>query len=164
MIDLEIGVLGMTAPELRARLLFTDRFVGICRRGHPAMAGGSMTTARYATCRHVVVSRKRQWTGPVDTALEKLGLFRTVSLVVPSHANAMRIACESDLIGLVPFSCLGGGSDHHGWQAAGLTHFDLPVQTPGIKVSLIWHPRHQADPAHQWLRDTVFDVTRSLTP
>lgn len=163
MIDLEIGVLGATAPELRTRLLFADRFVGVCRRGHPALADGGMTTAGYVACRHVVVSRKRQWTGPVDTALDKLGLFRTVALVVPSHANAMRIVRDSDLVGLVPFSCLGGDADRHGWQAAGLTQFDLPVQTPGIKVSVIWHPRHQADPAHRWLRDTVVDVTRSLT-
>ena len=34
-IDLEIGTLGTTAPEVRVQTLFRDRFVGVVRMGHP---------------------------------------------------------------------------------------------------------------------------------
>jgi DNA-binding transcriptional LysR family regulator len=36
--------------------------------------------------------------------------------------------------------------------------FPLPVPAPEITVSLLWHPRLEADPAHRWLRGCVRDV------
>jgi len=157
-IDLEIGVIGTKAPELKTRLLFQDRFVGICRTGHPLLRRPGATAKRYASYPHVAVSRKRQFSGPVDDALDRLGLRRTVVMVVPAYANAMRIVRHSDLIGLVPGSCLGMGSPADAAISAGLQHFELPVRTPPIKVSAIWHPRLHADPAHRWLRDTILTV------
>ena len=107
MIDLEISVIGTKAPELKTRLLFQDRFVDICRTGHPLLNRLGVTAECYAGHPHVVVSRKRQCSGPVEDALDQLGLRSTVVMVVPTYANAMRIVCSSDLIGLVPRSCLG---------------------------------------------------------
>jgi len=160
-IDLEVGVLGTSAPELKTRLLFRDRFVGVCRSGHPFLT--SMTAKRYARFQHVVVSRKRQYAGPVDDALEALGLQRTIAMVVLTYANAVQIARHSDLLGLVPHSSLGSplwGS--HG-NSAGVEHFELPVRTPGINVSAIWHPRLDADPGHRWLRDTLVAICSRAT-
>jgi hypothetical protein len=36
--------------------------------------------------------------------------------------------------------------------------FPLPVATPEITVSLLWHPRLDADAAHEWLRGCVRDI------
>jgi DNA-binding transcriptional LysR family regulator len=36
--------------------------------------------------------------------------------------------------------------------------FPLPVSTPEVTVSLLWHPRLDADPAHRWLRGQVRDA------
>jgi DNA-binding transcriptional LysR family regulator len=36
--------------------------------------------------------------------------------------------------------------------------FPLPVSTPEITISLLWHPRLDADPAHRWLRACVRDA------
>lgn len=156
MIDLEVGVLGTAAPELKTRLLFRDRFVGICRAGHPLLT--RVTAKRYVGYEHVVVSRKRQYSGPVDDALGQLGLRRSVAMVVPTYANAIQVARYSDLIGLVPHSCVGrmplGGQA----GSAEVRFFELPVQTPEIKVSAIWHPRLHADPAHGWLRATIVSI------
>jgi DNA-binding transcriptional LysR family regulator len=157
-IDLEIGVLGTVAPELRTRLLFRDRFVGICRSGHPALTKRGVTAKRYANSRHVVVSRKREFLGPVDDALEKAGLSRTIAMIVPTYADAKQIARHTDLVGLIPHSCLDDASRSDDDGGAGLRHFDLPVRTPEIDVSAIWHPRIHADPAHRWLRQTVLTV------
>src|SRR5277367_3726772 len=125
-IDLEIGVLGAFAPEVRTQSLFRGRFVGVARIGHPLLSGTDITPERYAACEHVVASRKGEFTGPVDDALEELGLRRTTSVVVPGFPDAMRIARHSDLVALVPRSCLGND------QAAGLQSFELPVRTPEI--------------------------------
>jgi DNA-binding transcriptional LysR family regulator len=36
--------------------------------------------------------------------------------------------------------------------------FALPVATSGFTVSLLWHPRLHADPAHRWLRALVVEA------
>jgi DNA-binding transcriptional LysR family regulator len=161
---LEIGVIGSVAPELKTRLLVRDRFVGICRAGHPLLTKQRVTAERYAGYQHVVVSRKRRFSGPVDDALGQLGLRRTIVMVVPTYSNAMQIARHSDLLGLVPFSCLGNASTSDRTISSGIQHFELPVRTPAIKISAIWHPRLHADPAHLWLRDTILNVCKNAYP
>lgn len=163
LIDLEIGVLGTAAPEVRTQLLFRDRRVGVARIGHPLLAAG-VTPKRYAACSHVVASREGEFLEPVDDALAELGLKRTVLLVVPAHPDAMRVARRSDLVAVVPRSCLGNAlvADHA--AGLGLESFELPVRTPEFAISAIWHPRLDADPGHRWLRDTVMAVGRDAYP
>jgi len=162
-IDLEIGVLGAFAPEIRTQSLFRDKFVGVARIGHPLLSGKKITPERYAACDHVIASRKGEFSGPVDDALEKLGLQRKVSVVVPGFPDAMRIARESDLVALVPRSCLGNNMAADQTATARLHSFELPVRTPAIVVSAMWHPRVDADPAHRWLRDAVVSVCRTAS-
>ncbi|MBI1211384.1 MAG: LysR family transcriptional regulator [Alphaproteobacteria bacterium] len=162
-VDLEIGVLGDFAPEVRTQLLFRDEFVGVVRSGHPLLAGADVTPESYAACKHVVVSRKKDFTGPVDHALGELGLKRTISVAVPGFPDAMRIARHSDLVALVPHSCFGGTRTNDR-ATTGLQCFELPVRTPEIAVSAMWHPRFDADPAHRWLRDTVTSICRAAFP
>ena len=157
-IDLEIGVLGDFAPEVRTHLLFRDRFVGVVRQGHP-LASEAITPDRYAAARHVIVSRRGQFTGPVDDALEALGLSREIVAIVPGFPDALRIARRSDLVALVTQSCL---FDPQFEEA--LVSFPLPVKTPEIAVVALWHPRMEADPAHRWLRETVIAKCRSSMP
>jgi DNA-binding transcriptional LysR family regulator len=161
-IDLEIGTGGISAPEVRTRLVLRDDFIGVVRVGHPLLAG-PVTPERYAACRHVVASRRGAFTGPVDEALKELGLSREVVAVVPGFPDALRVARDTDLVALVPRSCLRGpiGGDLIGQTLVG---FDLPVRTPEIAISVMWHPRMDADPAHRWLRDTVVAVCHAGDP
>jgi DNA-binding transcriptional LysR family regulator len=164
LIDLEIGVLGTSAPEIRTQFLFQDRRVGVARVGHPLLAGPGVTPERYAACHHVVASRDGTVMEPVDGALETLGLRRTVMVVVPGYPDAMRIARQSDLVALVPRSCLGNTMMSEPAATAGLESFDLPLAMPEFTISAMWHPRMDADPAHRWLRDTVMAVCRAAYP
>ncbi|MGM4981108.1 LysR family transcriptional regulator [Hyphomicrobiales bacterium] len=162
-IDLEIGVLGEFAPEVRTHFLFRDKFLGVVRDGHPLLKG-PVTPERYAASRHIAASRKGSFTGPVDDALEKLGLSREVIAVVPGFPDALRIARQSDLVALVPRSCLGNGLVGTEPFSQGLVSFELPVATPEILISAMWHPRMDADPAHRWFRNTVVGVCRRAVP
>lgn len=161
LIDLEIGVLGESAPEARTRMLFRDGFVGVARAGHSLLAGRKITPQRYAACGHVVASRSGRIAGPVDDALETLGLKRTVVAVVPSFPAAVQIARCSDLIALIPRSFVHGITEAANGASQGVQSFELPVRTPEIAVSAMWHPRMDADPAHRWLRNTVMAVCQS---
>ena len=156
-IDLEVGTTGASAPELRSQLIFRDRFIGAARIGHPLLEGGAMTPQRYAACAHVVASRRGASTGPVDDALRGLGLKRAIVAIVPSFPDALGIARRSDLVALVPRSCIREGQV----AAQGLAGFDLPVSTPELAISVMWHPRLDADPAHRWLRQTLWATCRA---
>jgi DNA-binding transcriptional LysR family regulator len=153
-VDLETGVVGKTTgPEVRAQALFRDRYIGVVRRGHP-LSRGRITPARYAAGRHVFVSRRGLEAGPIDEALEPLGLEREIVTVVGGFASALALARASDLIASVP-------ERHTGKLRAGMHSFALPVPVPGFTVSLLWHPRLDADPAHRWLRACVRDACRA---
>ncbi|MCY1344324.1 PCP degradation transcriptional activation protein [compost metagenome] len=150
-VDLETGVVGDTAsPELRTRRLFRDRFIGVVRLGHP-LSQEEITPSRYAAGRHVLVSRRGQDTGPMDDALTSLGLAREIVTIVGGFSAALALARASDLIASVP-------ERHTGNLRGGLYSFPLPVPTPEIAVSMLWHPRMDADAAHRWLRGCVREV------
>ncbi len=156
-IDVEVGTQGVSAPEVRTLLLFRDRFIGVARLGHPLL-DGAMTPQRYAACGHVVASRRGALTGPVDDALQELGLERRVVAVVPGFLDALTIARQSDLIALAPRSCLRDGEV----AAQGLEGFDLPVSTPELAISVMWHPRLDADPAHRWFRQKFAALCQTM--
>ena len=150
-IDLETGVIGsLTSPEVRTRRLFSDRFVGVVRSGH-ALAQGEISAERYAAGQHVLVARRDQDTGPMDDALAALGLQRTITSIVGGFTAALALAAGSDLIATVP-------ERHTGNLRAGMFSFALPLGMPDLTVSLMWHPRMDADPAHRWLRGCVVDA------
>ena len=159
-VDLEIGTPGLLAPEVRTRLLFRDRFVGAVRGGHTLLSG-PVTPERYAACGHVVASRKEEFTGPVDDALAVLGLRRQIVAVVPGFPDALQVARTTDLVALVPRSCLRSAPGGVGPILGDLVCFPLPVPTPDLVVSSMWHPRLDADPAQRWLRSTVAEVCRA---
>ena len=153
-IDLDIGVISGDGAELRAQTLYHDAFVGVVRKGHPLLREGAVTPERYAAWGHVVASKKGSFTGPVDVALAAHGLSRTIRIVAPSFPAVIAIAAASDLIGLAP------GSFCRDDPTGQTETFDLPVTTPGIVISQIWHPRMDADLGHRWLRSMVLEVFR----
>ena len=165
-VDLETGVVGgTTGPEVRAQALFRDRFIGVVRLGHP-LCEREMTPSLYAAGQHIYVSRRGLDKGPIDDALNRLGLERQIATIVSGFSTALVLARNSDLIASVP-------ERHTGALRAGMHSFPLPVPTPEITVSLLWHPRMDADPAHRqglhrtgrraapahrWLRGCVRDA------
>ena len=157
-VDIDIGVLGEQGPELKARALFRDGFVGVARTGHPLLREPAITPAAFAACGHVVATRRGVLTGPVDEALAGLGLRRDIAVLVPNFPAVLTIAATSDLIGLATRSYVEARLSAGGGPA--LVSFALPVATPEITVSEIWHPRMDADAAHRWLRGLVVEVCK----
>jgi len=165
LIDLEVGVLGEMGPEIRLTALYRDKFVGVVRKGHPLEFESELTPAKYASFGHVVVSRHDRGTGPVDALLAELNLERKIAALVPGFPAALAVAQASDLVALVPATFLLNQPGLNGNSGeARLFVFDLPVKTNEITISLMWHPRSEADPAHRWLRQLVLQVCREKVP
>ena len=149
--DLETGVIGKaTGPEVRTQALFRDRFIGVVRKRH-VLTKGKVTSARYAAGKHILVSRRGLESGLIDEALKSLNLIREVVAIVGGFSTALALARNSDLIASVP-------ERHTGSLRTGMHSLPLPVAIPEFTVSLLWHPRFDADPAHRWLRGCIRDI------
>lgn len=147
-IDLDIGVLGESGPEIRIQTIQRDRFVGAVSADHPFNEKKVISAEDYAKARHVNVSRRGLSRGPIDTTLNNLGLNRQVAAVVTSFPAALAVAQSAQLVASV--------LEKQTLKARkGMFTFELPIKTEEVTISMMWHPRSEYDPVHRWLREHI---------
>lgn len=150
-IDLDVGSFRSRDPELRVLELSRQPLV-VALRAADAPAG-RLTLRRYLALTHIAVAPRPREVSAVDTALHAQGLQRQVVLTLPSMHAALVAAARSPYAATV--------SDRIARAMApglGLRVSDLPLDVAADPTLIAWHPRHDADPAHAWLRDTVRQV------
>ncbi len=146
--DIEIGVLGASGPEIRVQTLLRDRFVGVVAAAHPLAGLSRVDAEAFVRYPHVVVSRRGVVDGPIDQALRAAGQARRIAALVSSFPAALALARGGSFVACVPGRQTRQGRD-------GLHTFELPVETEGVTVSMMWHPRVEHDAAHRWLRERI---------
>lgn len=153
-VDLETGIIeGSLGPELRSQGLFRDKLVAVYRRGHQ-LSAVKLTAKRYNEAQHVIVSRSGHECDAVDLPFLPRNLERSVVTIVSGFSAALSIARASDLVATVP--------DRHTKNLRqGMLSVPLPMPTEAFTVSMLWHPRMDADPAHRWLRSKLREVCAS---
>lgn len=155
-IDMAIGVAGELEARHRALPLYSDRIVGVAKRGRFGPAGPSLED--FVAAEHVLVTPRSGPEGVVDRELANLGLTRRVFLTLPQFIMAPYAVAKADLVACLPARIALAKA-----QMLDLEIFVPPVEVPDFTVSLIWHGRDDAEPAHRWLRETVSDVVREVT-
>lgn len=144
-IDLETAVVEPSmGPELRTQALFRDRLIGAVSESHP-LARKQISAKDYAEGRHVIVSRSGFDEDSLEGKFLPENISRHIASSVGGFASALAVARHSDLIATVP-------ELHTASLREGLFSFPLPVRTSSFTVSMVWHPRLDADPVHRWLR------------
>ncbi|MFJ3486061.1 LysR family transcriptional regulator [Pseudomonas sp. NPDC090202] len=152
-IDLHITSRPNFGPEIKVQKLFDTVFVGLVREGHPILAE-AISAQRFAHYDHVSVSRRGRARGPIDEALENMGLSRQVALVTPNFHSAIFSAARSDLVMALPEPVLWGMRE----LGLRMRAFRIPLELEPVTVMQAWHPRFDKDPAHRWLRQTLWEV------
>lgn len=154
-VDLGFVVRAPTEAGIRARKLFSDRFVCVLRKDHPAAA--NLDLATFLRLPHALVAPLGSPGGFVDNALAELGHGRRrIALTVPHFFLAPSLVAASDLIITLPERVA-----HIVCANNPLRIVPLPIKLRAFDVMLVWHDRVHRDPANMWLRDQVLKTMRA---
>jgi len=116
-----------------------------------------LTLDAYCGAEHLRVSFAGRAHGFVDEALARLGRTRPVMITVNSFYTAGSVVHQSDLLTVLPRSFVPAT----GFESR-LAVRTMPLELPGIDVSLLWHRRHEADTAQRWLRDIMMRAAADI--
>jgi len=125
-------------------------YVCVMRHDHPLAARKRLSLDDYCAAQHLRVSFAGRPRGFVDEALALLGRERRVMITMNQFHGAASVVRQSDLLTVLPRSFVPATG-----FAADLACKPLPFALPEIDVSLLWHRRHEHDPAQRWLRETL---------
>ncbi|MGX1956441.1 LysR family transcriptional regulator [Serratia proteamaculans] len=146
-IDLVFHTREGSPPNLRQRILFSERYVLVGRAGHPELQT-SPSLAQFCELEHVMVSPDGGgFFGITDKVLAEAGLTRRVVLSVPHFLFVMSVLANSDLVAMLPSRLVRNNSS--------LQVVEPPIEVPGFEMTMLWHERSHRDPAHQWLREHI---------
>ena len=160
-IDLAMGVGGQFgSPDppqgIRMQRLVSDRFVCVVREGHPTVKK-RLSLDEFVSLPHALVAPRGESGSIVDTALASMGLKRRVAVEVPHFLVAPHVVRETDVI----LTLAARVAESLG-PLLGLRQLAPPIELQGFSMSMVWHERQHADPAHAWLRGLIAAVAKTL--
>lgn len=148
-VDLALGHLPDLTTDFHQRLLFTQRYVCLFRKGHALETAPDRLQA-YADAEHALVLSVGTGHGRVDDFIDKAGVSRRIRLRVPHFVALADVLESSDLVATVPEVFARRSAQH--FQLGYLAH---PVDLPPIEIRVFWHAKVHQDPANRWLRELI---------
>ncbi|WP_330115309.1 LysR family transcriptional regulator [Pseudomonas sp. JS3066] len=155
-LDLAIDYLYFDNPDLCYQPLMEEELVVIGRAGHKAFVGG-LTRDGYLGSQHVLILPRAGRGSPLEIVLGSAKIKRRVGLQVPHYLSIPPIVARSDLLGTVPRRLA-----EHFAAIYALEIAPLPVETPSVQVSLIWHRQQELAPGLGWLREQLAQLGATL--
>lgn len=137
----------------RTQALWTIAFGLLLRAGHPLEpneTGGTVDLQAFLQAPHVEVCSRGMHTGVYDQILAAHGLQRNLAFTLHGFQQALMLIQASDCVAVLPRSLIAQGP-----YADSLRALEPPIPAPPRDLRLIWHRRHEGDPAHGWLRQTI---------
>lgn len=152
---IDLLIYGRPAPDRYcSQHLFTDKYVCVVAAEHPAARWASMSLTQYLQWPHLAVGMGQN---TIDQAVGALGTPRRVALSMPYHLLAESILPGTELVLTVPARLAYRFADPTATRV-----LDAPQELGDLRFCAVWHPRLNHDPSHDWLRQTVATVARSM--
>lgn len=153
-LDLAIGSLDSFGERFACTQLLEDEFVMVMRRRHPA-GRGALSAKVLASLTHLDPPIGEN-TDFLDAWLSERGLTRRIALRAP-YLSARAILSRSDLA-----ATLSRRIAQEFVRTDRLQIHELPVKSPAVRTTMLWHRRLDNHPAHRWLRDRIIAATKNL--
>ena len=138
--------------DILQKRLFADRYRVFY---DPAVRSAPTTAEDYLAAEHVTVVYAPQRPLDLDALLLSRGVVRRFAVQVPGFSGLPSFIAGTPWLATVP-----GLLQNH--LMRDLASAPVPVPCPDMPMYMIWHQRHQQDPAHQWLRQQLEAVARPL--
>ncbi|MBP6276413.1 MAG: LysR family transcriptional regulator [Limnohabitans sp.] len=138
--------------DILQKRLFADRYRVFY---DPAVRSAPTTAEDYLAAEHVTVVYTPQRPLDLDALLLSRGVVRRFAVQVPGFSGLPSFIAGTPWLATVP-----GLLQNH--LMRDLASAPVPVPCPDMPMYMIWHQRHQQDPAHQWLRQQLEAVARPL--
>lgn len=151
-IDMFVGS-GKASSLWLSKTLFEEKFVVAQRAGHPR-GRGPLTLDEYCALDHILISAEGGgFSGLVDDTLAISNRRRRVTVSVQTYALAPLVVANSDCLCTLPHRFLAR-------YAAAIEIMEPPFALDAVGLTAFWHPRHQEDEGHAWLRGQLFAAAR----
>lgn len=119
----------------------------------PAVRDAPAGRDGYLASDHITVVYEPRRALELDQHLAGRGIQRRFTVMVPGFAALPAFIRGSALLATAP-----GLLQHN--LLRGLACVEVPVPCPAMPMYMVWHLRHQQDPAHRWMRGQLEDVAR----
>ena len=151
--EVDLAILNFPNPPKRivGVPVLHDRYVGIVRRGHPALKARPLTAKAYAALPHLLFSPRGDPRGIVDEPLaQSSGLKRRVVMTVPHISAVPLIVARTDLVAVIAERLARSYASQYD-----VALFEPPVRLPGFTISVLTAAARANDLALRWLQDQV---------
>ncbi|HSM82415.1 MAG TPA: LysR family transcriptional regulator [Nodosilinea sp.] len=156
-LDLALGTFPQLPGHILSESVMTERFLGVCRRDHPALTRGNITLDQFVAFPHALFTLRRDAVGIVDRTLAQQGLQRRIALTVPYWFALPTAIATSDLLAAIP-SCL----ERHFLTYYPVEVFEIPLELPSWSVAMAWSQLNDREPASLWLRQIMQTVCQEF--
>lgn len=157
--DLAIGKIFQLSSPVQTQLLFKDTAVCIINPWHPLAKKKKISLKDYLSYQHIAVCAANSHFPPIiEQSLAQLSVQRNIQVSLPFVVSIFAmIECSKNLIATIMKTTALRFQKKHRY----VIH-PLPFTIPNIEFYLAWHKRFDNDAGHQWLRQQVIDVGRTV--
>lgn len=155
--EIDLALVPLSAPPARIACSpgLKDRYVGIARRGHPAITRRPMSVDAFAALPFLLVAPLGGDTSQTDEHLAKLGLKRRIVMVVPHFLIAPMLVASTDMVAVVSERVA-----RYFAKQLDIVLFQPPIPLQDLTVNLLTSAARAEDMALRWLKEQIELVCR----
>jgi DNA-binding transcriptional LysR family regulator len=155
-IDLICGLFPDKIAWHEQQLLFSERFVCVCRQDRPSI-GETLSIEEYVNADHLLVSVQEDMVGRVDYLLAQQNLTRNIAVSTPHFLVAPSILARTNLI-----VTLVERVAQEFAPSLNLKILPCPLPLQGFSVFMRWHKSMRDRSTNSWLRDAIAEVAMEI--
>lgn len=153
-LDLALGVFNEVPADINSQALFSEDFVSVAERS-TLPANGALSLEQWLARPHVLMAMRPDAFDEIERALAAHGYSRHIALALPHWSAALEVLPGTDLVLTVASRAATSVA-----RFDTLATFTPPFPLPPIAYRQVWHSRKDNDPAHRWLRETLYALSQ----
>ncbi|MFV2949586.1 LysR family transcriptional regulator [Pseudomonas japonica] len=154
-LDVALGIFPEYPEGIHVQELFPEHFVSLADESALPECG-CLTLDEWLERPHVMLALRPDANDEIERVLAAMGVRRRIAVALPHWSAAIELIAGTDLILTVASWAVGEMCKY-----PTLRTFDAPLELPTLSYQQAWHVRKEADPANQWLRETIYTCSQA---